>query len=116
MKNVSFDWRWVVLGGLVVLLLNAGRLPPIVSIVLLGAGGGYLLYAGWQAWLRNSGMASNNKRVTYWRGERVEIKPQRRGSGLPPISTIGPALIYLVIGGVMIFAAVSMLLSTFNIG
>ena len=107
MGTFRFDWRWVALIAFVILLLNVGRLPQPVVVAALGGGGGYLLLLGWRAW---TGGGSSRGRVTYWRGQRYEIPPSRRGPALPGRGAIGPALLYFLIGGVMVLAAISMLL------
>jgi hypothetical protein len=105
MRNLPFDWRWIVLIATVLLLVYARSLPwPIVALGL-GGGGGYLLQMGWRIWTRSSNV-SGGRRVTYWRGERIEMKPER-GPALPRLSDVGPAAIYLLIGGIMVLAAAS---------
>ncbi|NOK63571.1 MAG: hypothetical protein GFH27_549281n438 [Chloroflexi bacterium AL-W] len=112
MRNMSFDWRWIAVIGIVILLLNVGQ-NPLLAILFLGGGGAYVLYMGWQAWTRAGGSTSST-RVTYWRGQRIELKPERSKSSLPKLSNIGPAALYLLIGGVMVLAAISMAINRFS--
>jgi hypothetical protein len=107
-----FDWRWVGLIGFVALLANAGRLPWQLIAVALGGAGAYVLTIGWRAWTR-AGDTFGRGRVTYWRGQRIETPP-RRGATMPRWSDIGPAAIYLLIGGALVLSAVAIILS--NLG
>lgn len=79
-------------------------LSPLVLLVFV-AGGGYLLYQGLRIW---SGRALNSERVTYWRGQRIELPAERR-QGLPPMRAIGPALPYLIGGGAIVLVALAAL-------
>lgn len=111
MPNIRFDWRWVALIGLVAIIANGQRLPWPVLFLALAAGGGYLLYLGWQIW---AGGSISPRRVTYWRGQRIE-KPANRRIGLPPIRAIGPALFYLIIGAALVLAALTVLLNQLGV-
>jgi hypothetical protein len=50
--------------------------------------------------------------VVYWRGQRIEINQssQSRWSSLPSWRAIAPAALYLLLGGVLALAAVSVML------
>jgi hypothetical protein len=100
----------VALIAFVALIANAGRLPWQLVALVLGGVGAYILSLGWRAWIHAGGSASRS-RVTYWRGQRIEVAPQRRGPALPRLGDIGPALIYLLLGGALVLAAVAMLLN-----
>ena len=114
MGTFRFDWRWIALIVVVIVLASARSLPwPIIALALGGAGG-YLLMLGWQAWTRSGGPPSRS-RVTYWRGQRYEVGPTRRGPALPRWGDIGPAAVYFLIGGVLVLAAVSVALRAFGI-
>jgi hypothetical protein len=105
MQNIRFDWRWVALIVFVAILASAQSIPWPILALALGAGGGYLLYMGWQIWSGGRGIGSK-PRVTYWRGQRIELAPERR-SGMPPLRSITPALVYLVLGGALLLGAVA---------
>ena len=110
MRNVRFDWRWVALIVVVAVLANAGRIPWPITALVAGGSGCWLLAMGWRAWVRSGGPPSRG-RVTYWRGERIELAPQtRRGPALPRWSDIGPAAPYLLIGGVLVLTAITIAL------
>lgn len=106
MSHTRFDWRWVALIALVVLLANSSFIPWPLIVLALAGGGGYLLYMGWNVW---SGGTTSAKRVTYWRGQRIET-PAKSGTGLPPWRAIVPALLYLLIGAAFLLSAVAILL------
>ncbi len=110
MSNIRFDWRWIVLIVIVAIVANGSALPWPVLVLALGGGGGYLLYMGWQVW---SGGSISTPRVTYWRGQRIEVRPQRRAS-LPSLRTIGPALLYLIIGSALLLASLAVVLRQFG--
>jgi hypothetical protein len=65
-------------------------------------------------WARG-GAPISRSRVTYWRGQRIELDPQRRGPALPRMSDIGPAAIYLLLGGVLVLAALAIALRNLGI-
>lgn len=101
---MQFDWRWIGLVVVIAIIAGSAQLPwPVVALALAG-GGGYLVYAGWQKWQRSAG-GGGGKRVTYWRGERIEL-PSSGGRNLPATRGIIPALPYFLIGGALVLAAV----------
>ena len=104
MSNLRFRWSWVLVIAVLVVLSNSARLPWPVTALVVGAAGAWVLRMGWQVWSRAGGPPSR-RRVTYWRGQRIELEPQRRGPALPRMGDIGPAALYLIIGGVMVLAA-----------
>jgi len=108
-RNVRFDWRWVVAIGVLVVLANAGRIAWPITVLVIGGSGCWLLALGWKAWVRSGGPPSRG-RVTYWRGQRIEVAPARRGPALPRWNDIGPAAPYLIAGGVLLLAAITIAL------
>lgn len=111
MGRFQFDWRWVGLIAVLIIMSSASRLPWPVVAIALGGGGFYLLRYGWQVWSGTSG--GRGGRVVYWRGQRIEVN-KSRGPSLPSFRDIAPAAIYLLLGGVLAVAAVSVILS--NVG
>jgi hypothetical protein len=106
-------WRWLALIVLVIVLTNSRTLPwPLVTL-LLGAAAVYLLREGWIVWRRAGGPPTRGK-VTYWRGQRIEVGPPRVGPALPDIRSIGPALIYLVPGIILLLVVLAMVLRAFG--
>lgn len=113
MRSIRFDWRWVVAIAVLVALSNSARLPWPVTVLAIGGSGVWLLAQGWRMWVREGGPPERS-RVTYWRGQRVELAPPRRGPALPRWRDIGPAALYFVLGGVLVVAAVTIALR--NVG
>lgn len=113
MKN--FDWRWVGAIAVIVLLTQIRFLPPYVTALVLALGGGYFVSIGWNAWRRGGGSAGG-RRVTYWRGQRIESPPPRRGFAMPRGNDLGQAVVFLLIGGVLVLAAGSMFIRYFAPG
>jgi hypothetical protein len=109
MTNMRFDWRWIGLIAVIAILANNGRLPWTVTAAAFALSGGYLIYYGWGKWT-GSGFRSNGSQVKYWRGQRYEIRPARRSSSLPSLSTIGPAAIYFALGAVLLLSALAIAL------
>ncbi|MBC8160052.1 MAG: hypothetical protein H7Z42_02445, partial [Roseiflexaceae bacterium] len=64
----------------------------------------------WQAWRRGGG-AGSAKKVSYWRGQRIEAAPQRRSFSAPRGSELWRSLVFLLIGGVLVLGALSMLVN-----
>ncbi len=108
MERRGFDWRWVGLIVVVAVLANVQRLPWPLVAVLLSGGGGYVLWLGWRIWTSHSPVGGQ-KRVTYWRGQRIEFEsPRGGGRKLPSFRAIGPAVVYLIIGGALVLAGVAL--------
>lgn len=114
MPKLRFDWSWVAVVAVLVVLANAGRLPWPATALVAGAAGTWLLMQGWRVWQRAGGPPARG-RVTYWRGQRIELDPPRRGPALPRLSDIGPAAIYLLLGGVFVLAALAIALRGLNL-
>jgi hypothetical protein len=107
MMRMNFDWRWVGLIAILIVVTAGNRIPAPLVALALGGAGGYLLWEGWKIWSRSGGRGSG-RRVVYWRGQRVEMGGQSRRPALPSFRGIGPAAIYLLLGGVLSLAALSL--------
>jgi hypothetical protein len=94
--NLRFDWRWLIAIVVLVALTNSARLPWPVTVLIVGAGGVWLLLIGWRVWVREGG-------------------PPRRGPALPRMRDIGPAALYLILGGVLLLAALAIALRNLGI-
>jgi hypothetical protein len=112
MSHSRFDWRWIAAFVFIAIIVGAQRLPWPIVMLALAAGGGYLLYYGWQVWNRQS--SGGGGRVTYWRGQRIDLQPQRQTSR-PSLRSIGPALFYLIVGGVLVISALALLIRQLGI-
>jgi len=113
-QGLRFDWRWVAVIAVLVVLTNSSRLPPLVTALVVGGAGVWLLMMGWRVWVREGGPPERG-RVTYWRGQRIEVAPQRRGPALPRMRDIGPAALYFIIGVVLLLAAGAIGLRSFGL-
>lgn len=108
MNTGRFDWRWIAVIAVVVILANNAHLPWQVVAGAFAASGGYLLYYGWQVW-SGTNMRSSGQ-VKYWRGQRYEVHTPRRGPSLPSWGAIGPAAMYLLLGVVLLLSALAVVL------
>ncbi|GAB4434974.1 MAG: hypothetical protein OHK0015_25330 [Chloroflexi bacterium OHK40] len=110
MGGFRFDWRWVALIAFVAILANASTLPWAVVALTLGVSGGYLLWLAWRAWGIGGGGRGDSRRVTYWRGQRIETAgPTRRyrprtWEELAPIALYGLVGLALVLGAIAVLA------------
>jgi hypothetical protein len=114
MSRLPFDWRWLMLIGLIVVLANARVLPwPIVALTLGGVGG-WLLWQAWQLWDGGGRHRSDQGHVTYWRGQRIERPgpPQRlRPATWPEIAPLALAALF---GGALLLAGFVVVLRAFG--
>lgn len=111
MGGFRIDWRWVALIVFVALLANGRSLPWPITALVLGGGGGYLLYTAWRSW-GAGGRSRGGARVTYWRGQRIEMPGQHRR--LRPAGSWGelaPTIVYALIGAALVLGAVMVVIS-----
>lgn len=117
MGRTSFDWRWIVI--IFVALIFFGqvnlRFSPAVGVVLLALGAYWAIQAGLSSWRQRGGPLLGSSKVTYWRGQRIEIprneSPMRRLRLRAPVGTsLLVSLFYLILGAGFVFAAVRSLL------
>jgi threonine/homoserine/homoserine lactone efflux protein len=104
MRNFRFDWRWIGLLLIVALIANSQVIPwQALALLLIGAGG-YMLWVGWRVWTTGTATpglpAMRQKRVKYWRGQRIELDEPAPvwKKRMPSLRAITPALVYLLIG------------------
>lgn len=108
MRGFRFDWRWLALIALIAILANARSLPWFVTALALAVPGGYLLMLAWRAWEGAGGRGGDNgRRVTYWRGQRIEMHGPPRRVRPETWSAIAPILIYGIGGLVLVLAALA---------
>jgi hypothetical protein len=111
MQNMRFDWRWLALIVAIAVIVAGPSIPWPILALTLGGGGAYLLFMGWKVWSGGSmGGGGGRSRVTYWRGQRIELPPEPRRSSLPSLSGILPALIYLLLGGALVLGALGIVI------
>ncbi|GAC1650959.1 MAG: hypothetical protein NVS4B8_25580 [Herpetosiphon sp.] len=106
-----FDWRWLVLVVVVLMffgLINVS-LTPIFSVVVLGLCALWMFEAGRRPWMgRRSAFGG---RVTYWRGQPVQMRPPaRRGFSLPPMVPLVGSVLYFAVCALLVFAVVQHIL------
>ncbi len=104
MRGLPFDWRWVAVIIFIALLASGRSLPWPVTALTLAAGGIYLLSLAWQSWGGGAG-GSRNGRVTYWRGQRVELPGQPRRLRPTTPGTLAPVVLYALIGLALLLGA-----------
>lgn len=110
MRGLQFNWRWVALIAFIALLAGGRSLPWPVTALTLGAGGVYLLVMAWQAGgMRERG--GQNGRVTYWRGQRIELPGPARRPRSMGWSELAPTIIYALIGIALISGGVLVVLN-----
>ncbi len=110
--GTTFDWRWIVV--IVVALVFFGQLSLAPSaglgVVLLALGAYWAIQAGLEPW-RGRGPTLGSRRVTYWRGQRIELGPARRTRlRLPPATSLLVSVFYLILGAGLLFATLRLLL------
>jgi hypothetical protein len=105
MNNIRIDWRMVGIIAVVIILATSAQVPWALRALALLGGGGYFLWYGWQRWTGRSLARRTN--VTYWRGQRIELGRQR-APDLPQLGSIGPALLPLVGGGVLVLVGAAL--------
>jgi len=89
---------------LVALLAGWRSLPSPLVVLVLGVGGGYLLVMAWKA----SGIGRRSQpggRVTYWRGQRIEIPAAARRSRSVGWGNLGSTIVYALIGLALLVGA-----------
>src|SRR5687768_14522939 len=83
MRMQDIDLRWVFVIVVVVLLLLRGSIfQGPLGVVLALIAGSYLCTVGWER-LRGGATPLRSTKTTYWRGQRVELRPDRRASAPP---------------------------------
>lgn len=109
MRNLRFDWRWLALIVFVAILANARALPWVVVALTLGAAGAYLLSLAWAAWGIGGGRR-DTRRVTYWRGQKIESSGPTRRYRPRSWDELAPIALYGIIGLALALAALSVTL------
>ncbi|HZG66065.1 MAG TPA: hypothetical protein VEZ12_04935 [Herpetosiphonaceae bacterium] len=116
MGRTSFDWRWIVLIFVALIFLGQVnlRFSPAVGVVLLAVGAYWAITAGLSAW-RDRGPLLGSSKVTYWRGQRIEL-PRNDSLGrrlrlrTPAGTSLLISVFYLALGAGFVYAAVRSLL------
>ena len=112
MGRTTFDWRWIILLLIALMFFGQLRLAPSsgLGVVLLAAGGYWAIQAGLGAW-RSGGATLGSTKVTYWRGQRLEIPQTRRQRFRTPAATpLIIAFVYVAMGVGLLLGALRLLL------
>ena len=112
MGQTTVDWRWIVV--IVVALFFFGQLrlgsSSELGMVLLALGGYWAVLAGLRPW-REQGSILGNRKVTYWRGQRIELERPRRSRFRTPVTTsLLVSFVYLAMGAGLWLGALRILL------
>lgn len=120
MGRTSFDWRWIVIIFVALIFLGQVnlRFSPVIGVVLLALGGYWAIQAGLSSWRERGGGGPllGNTKVTYWRGQRIELPRNNQSSArrlrlrTPAGTNLLVSVFYLVLGAGFVFAAVRSLL------
>jgi hypothetical protein len=112
MRGFRFDWRWLILIGFIAILANGRALPWPVTALAFAAAGGFLLSMAWRSWGLGGSWTGGreSKRVTYWRGTRIETSGPPRRYRPKTWEEIAPVVIYGVFGAALLLAALAVTL------
>jgi hypothetical protein len=108
MGSFRFDWRWLALIAVVAILANGRNLPWPITALTMAASGGYLLFIAWRSY--SGGRPRQRRdttRVTYWRGQRIETAGPVRRAPVTDLSSVGPLLVYGLVGLALALAALA---------
>ncbi len=107
MSAFRFDWRWIALFVVIIILANTHSVPWPLTALALAAPAGWLLYQAAQTLGISRPGARSSTRITYWRGRRIETSgPPRRNVWLDRANLV-PALLYGVFGLALALAALA---------
>ena len=104
MNTINFDWRWLAVIFVLLLVLFPS---PQTNIVVLGIGAGWAIQAGLAPWRSGRSVLGGTK-VTYWRGQKIVTKQPVRArvrsvSGVQLVVS----LVYLALGLGRAYAALA---------
>ncbi|HEY0607509.1 MAG TPA: hypothetical protein VGD58_31615 [Herpetosiphonaceae bacterium] len=96
MNTTNFDWRWV---GVILILILIFTSDRRTDIVLGAIGAAWMIQAGLEPWRAGRTSVLGNTKVTYWRGQRIETKVPAR-TRIRSVSSLQMAAsaVYLLIG------------------
>lgn len=116
MRGFRFDWRWLILIGFIALLANARSLPWPVTALTFAAAGGFLVTMAWRSWGSGGWPGRREtKRVTYWRGARIETQGPPRRFRPTTWQELAPVVLYAIIGGALLLAALAVTLQALGL-
>ena len=120
MGRTTFDWRWIIVIVIALIFFGQIRVAPSVElgIVLLALGGYWAVQAGLGPWRERGPLLSSTK-VTYWRGQRIELpaggaRARRPRFRTPAATSLAVSLLYFTLGAGCWFAALRLLVLLFT--
>lgn len=117
MRSFRFDWRWAALIAVVAVMANGRALPWPVTALTMAAAGGYLLYMAWAAYSGGRPRRQRDTtRVTYWRGQRIETSGPVRRAPVVSLGTLGPLLVYGLVGLALLLAGLVVAMRGLGLG
>lgn len=116
MRGFRFDWRWLILIGFVAILANSRSLPWPVTALTFAAAGGFLVSRAWRAWgLGGWSRGCSARRVTYWRGTRIETDGPPRRFRPTTWGELAPVVVYAIVGAALLLAALAVTLQALRL-
>ncbi len=107
MPALRFDWRWLALFAIIIVLANTRSLPWPLTALALALPAGWLLYQAAQTLGISLPGGRPSTRVTYWRGRRIETSGPPRRNALWDRANLAPGLLYGVVGLALALAALA---------
>ncbi len=114
MPALRFDWRWIALIIIVIILFNAQSLPWPLTALALALPAGWLLYRAGQSLGLSLPGSRSSTRVTYWRGRRIETSGPPRQMVSFDRSGIATGILYGALG--LAFAGAAVVVVTRHLG
>lgn len=115
MSRTTFDWRWIIVIIVALVFFGQVRLAPSseFGVLLLALGGYWAFQAALTPW-RERGSLLGSTKVTYWRGQRIELpvggsRGRRTRFRTPDATALVVSIVYMVLGAGCVYAALRLL-------
>ncbi len=115
MGRTTFDWRWIIVIVVALIFFGQVRLSPSseFGVLLLALGGYWAIQAALTPW-RERGSLLGSTKVTYWRGQRIELpvggsRGRRTRFRTPDATPLAVSIVYMVLGAGCVYAALRLL-------
>lgn len=107
MNTTNFDWRWIGVIFLILMVLPLLRQVNLTAVPVLAIGAAWMIQSGLEPWRAGRTNVLGSTKVTYWRGQRIETKVPAR-TRVRSVSSIQMvvSVLYLLIGVASAFAAI----------
>jgi small-conductance mechanosensitive channel len=105
-NTINFDWRWIGVIFLILMLLPLRGQVNLTAVPVLAIAAAWLILSALEPWRAGRSSFSSTK-VTYWRGQRIETRQPARAR-LRSVSSIQMlvSVLYLLLGVASAFAAI----------